>query len=153
MGTPSAQTANLPSFGQQHPQGSSNGQAQQPAASWTRWQNPEADKDDRRTIIQNSGSPCLLKQCLSTVIEPLCCARGQCLCMQLTRPGISCSRLRFALVDWSEFWVSGGAVFNLFSSRPKNQDNAQFRQKLPDFVRRLEEALYRTASTKVLSCG
>ena len=43
------------------------------------------------------------------------------------------------------------AVFNLFSSRPRSTDNAQFRQKLPDFVRRLEEALYRTAATKVSS--
>ncbi|BDA47644.1 probable histone acetyltransferase HAC1 [Coccomyxa sp. Obi] len=92
MGTPSAQTANLPSLGQPHPPGSQNGQQQQPSSQWSRWQNPESDKEDRRTIIQN--------------------------------------------------------IFNLFSSRPKNQDNVQFRQKLPDFVRRLEEALYRTASTK-----
>ena len=54
---------------------------------------------------------------------------------------------------WSSFGLSlcgACAVFNLFSSRPRSTDNAQFKQKLPDFVRRLEEALYRTAATKVL---
>ena len=54
---------------------------------------------------------------------------------------------------WSSFGLNlcgACAVFNLFSSRPRSTDNAQFKQKLPDFVRRLEEALYRTAATKVL---
>ena len=55
---------------------------------------------------------------------------------------------------WSSFglnWCGACAVFNLFISRPRSTDDAQFfQQKLPDYVRRLERALYRSAATKVL---
>ncbi len=44
----------------------------------------------------------------------------------------------------------GRAVFNIFRSHPRSTDDAQFQQKLPDYVRRLEAALYRTAASKVL---
>ena len=37
----------------------------------------------------------------------------------------------------------------LFEQRQKNGMQQDHAEKLPDFVRRLEEALYRTASSKV----
>ena len=77
MGTPSTQTANLPSLGQPHPQGSQNGQQQQPSGQWSRWQNPDADKEDRRTIIQNSESLCFLQSCLWPEIGHLYCTVAQ----------------------------------------------------------------------------
>ena len=46
-----------------------------------------------------------------------------------------------------ELWL-GLCSFKLFSQR-KPSVTAEWQEKLPDFVRRLEEALYRTASSKV----
>lgn len=39
--------------------------------------------------------------------------------------------------------------FTLFSQRQKSNMQAEWFDKMPDFVRRLEEALYRTATSKV----
>lgn len=45
--------------------------------------------------------------------------------------------------------MRGTASYRLFQARNQNNVNTEWAQKLPDFVRRLEDALYRTAASKV----